>query len=933
MSSYRFNIYKGPIRNTKPEKVMTLYDAMELIKSDRYKEDILRLRAADNPSTRKTLKNCLPYFTFSGVFTKRSNDALKEHSGLMVLDFDDMEADRLAEFKSQVCTIEWVCAAWISPSGNGLKVLVKILHDFHAETFAALSDFFVANFSLDVDASGKDVSRACFASWDPDLYYNPNSEVFYPPNPQRGDNPPDVKKIASQARNNGKGARADGEIDFETQRKIAKDLARVEYVVEQIEREEVDITDNDYDNRLMVGFALATLGEKAYDLYVRAIQYNDYDEDPRAKFNDALHKGKFKTPAKFFALAKDAGINTKVPVTIQEAQRVANAKQIIGDDDNSDDYVKYGIYLKKSTGTYWSLDMKGIPREISNFKMRILYHINTGADEAYRLILIKNVYGLEKVVRINTDDFVSAGSFKKVIARLGNFLFKGADSDLVRLQDMLQRHEKHTEMVGTLGWNKRWGFYAFANGVFDTKKNVFIPIDDYGIVERDDVNFFIPALSKVFADKDDLFQNEKKFIYINGKTSYTEWAEQYVRVFGGDGRIGLVFWVCSLFSDILFKAMGLRMPMPFSYGKRGSGKGTMTQSLSCMWGEKQDQIMLGGATTVVGFMRKMAQFSNGLVWLDEYKNNLPIKVLESIKNLFDRIGYERGKKDNAFTTESTPILSAVWLSGQEMPTAEPALFTRCILLTFGETKRTETQREAFRKLTRMQEDGLSHLTMNMLQHRNLFAERYQEVYEQTLRDFAAMVNNNDVDERLLGNYAMLLATAGMLDGLGMLPFTMEVFRKQCVDMLMAQFFVLKGSDDTSKFWQVVEQLANAYVLKDDEHFKLANGYIYIYIQDVYHHYVKSMNERREVNVLDKSTLENYLKSDDRSFVARKKMKIGNKYSWAMQFKYEPLEIDLIRGVDEREIRTKMEAMGLQYEEEDLPANDGMPPAVQIDMEF
>src|SRR5690606_9218907 len=286
--------------------------------------------------------------------------------------------------------------------------------------------------------------------------------------------------------------------------------------------------------------------------------------------------------------------------------------------------------------------------------------------------------------------------------------------------------------------------YAFANGIFDTIENQLLPIDEYGIIEKviegKPVNFFIPALSKVFRDKEDKYVNEKKFIYINSSITYSEWANQYVKVYGNNGRIGLVFWACALFSDILFKAMGLRMPMPFSYGKCGSGKGTMTQSLTRMWGEKQDQIMLGGATTVVGFMRKMAQFSNALVWLDEYKNSLQARTIESIKNLFDRIGYERGKKDNSFTTESTPILSAVWLSGQEMPTAEPALFTRTILLTFSETNRTEEEREEFRKLQRMEDKGLSHLTVNLLQERQLFEAKFQSIYETTLRDFSNEVN-------------------------------------------------------------------------------------------------------------------------------------------------------------------------------------------------
>jgi len=702
-----------------------------------------------------------------------------------------------------------------------------------------------------------------------------------------------------------------------------------------------------------MAFALSTLGEEAREYFKRISRFHgEYSEQyADEKFTDALNgrardeegniiksKGKIHKPTKFFTIAREHGLDVKLPRTIEEAKKAADARVTIGDENAFDEFEKYGIYLDRKNNVYVSLNDKGVKRVITNFSLRILYHISTGADEAYRLMQIKNIHGLEKILRINTDDFVSAGSFKKIIARLGNFIFKVADSDLVRLQDMLHRHEVHTENVETLGWNKRHKFYAFANGLFDTVENDFLPIDDYGIVEKvingKNINFFIPALSMVFRDKEDKYVNEKKFVFVNKSTvKYNDWATQYVKVFGENGRIGLVFWACALFSDILFRAMGLRMPMPFSYGKRGSGKGTMTQSLTRMWGEKQDQIMLGGATTVVGFMRKMAQFSNGLVWLDEYKNSLPSKTIESIKNLFDRIGYERGKKDNSFTTESTPILSAVWLSGQEMPTIEPALFTRTILLTFSETNRTEEARNEFRKLQRMEDEGLSHLTVNMLRNRELFEENFQAVYEETLRDFSKEMNNSDIDERLFGNYSMLLATAKIMDGLNMLPFSLPDFREQCKSLLLHQYYILKGSDDTSKFWQVVEQLASSYIIKENEHYALASGFIYIYIQDVYHHYVKAMNDRREMNILDKPTLENYLKSDTKAFVARVKKTIGQKYSWAYQFNYQALDIDLIRGVDENEIRQKYVSMNLEYKKEGELMNDGFPVVKQSQFEF
>src|SRR5690606_24212547 len=373
MSNYKFSFYKGPIRNVKPEKVMDLDEAMALIRSNTYQEDIERLRSTDNKDVRKTIKNCLPYFTFSGTFTKRITDGLKKHSGLIVLDFDDLDGTSLSILQDNLPDIAWVCAYWISPSGNGLKVLVKIDPAHHLASFQMLSQFFAESFSLEVDPSGKDIARACFVSSDPNLYYNPDSaELVLQNAPQEEKKEPSIVNSPTPVN------------DFEAQRKVAKDLARVAYVVEQIEREQIDIT-SEYSDWQLVAFALAVLGEEGRSYFHRVSkihgEYNEADAD--AKFDDAIAKGRFKTPAKFFALAKDHGLNTKMPVTLQEAQKAAQAKEVIGDEDSADDYVKYGIYLKKSTQTYWSLDMKGIPREISNFKLRILYHINTAADEAY----------------------------------------------------------------------------------------------------------------------------------------------------------------------------------------------------------------------------------------------------------------------------------------------------------------------------------------------------------------------------------------------------------------------------------------------------------------------------------------------------------------------------------------------------------------------
>src|SRR5690606_15180206 len=115
--------------------------------------------------------------------------------------------------------------------------------------------------------------------------------------------------------------------------------------------------------------------------------------------------------------------NTKKVISIDEAKELAELKEQVGTEENAKDVHTYGFW--ESNGVYMSINLKGKHVAISNFTMRILFHVATSNEEAYRMIIIRNIHGFETDININTDDFVSAGSFKKVIARKGNFLWMG----------------------------------------------------------------------------------------------------------------------------------------------------------------------------------------------------------------------------------------------------------------------------------------------------------------------------------------------------------------------------------------------------------------------------------------------------------------------------------------------------------------------------
>jgi hypothetical protein len=150
---------------------------LERIQSGKHQKIIKNLRAEINPDKKKELKNSLPGVTFCGTFNVRKKDALKQGSGLAILDFDKLED--VFGLKETLKSNNLIMAVWISPSGNGLKALVKIPvienDNEYKHIFKQLKELFPL-----IDVSGSDISRLCFESYDPDIYINLDSDMFIP---------------------------------------------------------------------------------------------------------------------------------------------------------------------------------------------------------------------------------------------------------------------------------------------------------------------------------------------------------------------------------------------------------------------------------------------------------------------------------------------------------------------------------------------------------------------------------------------------------------------------------------------------------------------------------------------------------------------------------------------------------------------------------
>jgi hypothetical protein len=157
---------------------------LEEIKTGKYKPGIIYLRkslAENKTEAYNKAKKSLPAFTPSGKFVGgRKLEFLADYSSCIILDIDKLSAADLQNAKHLANQCEFTFSSFISPSGNGLKILVKINSDKanHKEAFLLVQAHYESILKLEIDKSGKDVTRLCFYSWDENLYLNENATTF-----------------------------------------------------------------------------------------------------------------------------------------------------------------------------------------------------------------------------------------------------------------------------------------------------------------------------------------------------------------------------------------------------------------------------------------------------------------------------------------------------------------------------------------------------------------------------------------------------------------------------------------------------------------------------------------------------------------------------------------------------------------------------------
>lgn len=477
---------------------------------------------------------------------------------------------------------------------------------------------------------------------------------------------------------------------------------------------------------------------------------------------------------------------------------------------------QFGLYIRENC--YYSVGEEDEdPSRISNFIMEPLFHIED-ENNGTRIFRMRNTYNICRVIELRESEMCSLSNFQQKVGSLGNYVWLAKIDKLNRVKEYLYSKTDTAERIRKLGWNGNENFYAFGNGIL--ADGVFKEVNELGIVKSPSGKaFYIPATSKIYIHNQEIFQFERLMVHENRNgVKLHGFASKLMEVFGENASIALCYLFSTLFRDIIF-GRTRHFPILNLFGEKGTGKTTLATSLQSFFLHGVDPPNLG-VTSVPAMNDRVSQAVNTLVVLDEYKNDLDIRKIAYLKGLWGGGGQTKKNTSTDGMATQTIVTTGVALCGQDKPTQDMALYTRVIFLAFSKTSFNQQEKRNYEDLVALCNMGLTHLTIEILNHRELFEKNFSEIYSITKRELATKLENETIHDRIFGNWVIPLATFRTLETVIDVPFGYTELFETAIKGIRNQNELAQESSEIADFWNMLQGFQTSGKCIDRAHYRI-----------------------------------------------------------------------------------------------------------------
>lgn len=402
---------------------------------------------------------------------------------------------------------------------------------------------------------------------------------------------------------------------------------------------------------------------------------------------------------------------------------------------------------------------------------------------------------------------------------MGNYVWLAKIDKLNRVKEYLYSKTDTAERIRKLGWNANEDFFAFGNGIL-TNDGTFKCVDELGIVRGiNDKAFYIPATSKIYIHNQEIFQFERLMVHENRSgVKLFDFVSRLTDVFSENASIAFCYLLATLFRDIIFKRTR-HFPILNLFGEKGTGKTTLATSLQSFFLHGVDPPNLG-VTSIPAMNDRVSQAVNTLVVLDEYKNDLDIRKIAYHQRTLGGGGQTKKNTSTDGMAAQTIVTTGVALCGQDKPTQDMALYTRVIFLAFTKTSFSQQEKKHYEDLVSVCNMGLTHLTIELLRHRELFEKNFPEIYAITKRELATKLENDTIHDRIFGNWVIPLATFRTLETVIEVPFSYTELFDTAVRGMRNQNELAQESSEVADFWNMLQGFQTSGKCIDRAHYRI-----------------------------------------------------------------------------------------------------------------
>lgn len=168
----------------------TLFSVLNDIRKGVYADVILKIREhVGEKRVYLEQKRCLPSVCFCGIFGGgHYKHDMELYTNLLVIDIDHVH-DNISAIRRALVGDPKIVAVWTSVSGQGLKALVHVEYSCEVMSenlwvvhekcaFPQVLRYLKKTHRIRIDPIGRDITRHCFMSFDPDIFLRKEFEPF-----------------------------------------------------------------------------------------------------------------------------------------------------------------------------------------------------------------------------------------------------------------------------------------------------------------------------------------------------------------------------------------------------------------------------------------------------------------------------------------------------------------------------------------------------------------------------------------------------------------------------------------------------------------------------------------------------------------------------------------------------------------------------------